>query len=217
MSRHYLLPCSCGKSVSIEVSQAGQEVKCVCGETLSVPSLLQIKKLPEDTARQKTSENVSENYFLRPFFFVLSIVFLNLALIMAYLAIIYAPHPMDVITKRKNLVTPEGKSAYKSNLLPIAPEDAQFLEFHTNSYSYLEPNWRILMMPESVEHLSPMDTIRYWETLRDGPALSPQFDESFETFKHADRIRWGTSIVSAVIMVVFFVLALFMPKKKRFR
>jgi len=42
----YLLPCKCGQSVEIEAGQAGQTVACACGESLLVPSMLQIKALP---------------------------------------------------------------------------------------------------------------------------------------------------------------------------
>ena len=42
----YLLPCKCGQSVEVEPGQAGQTVKCDCGENLLVPSMLQVKALP---------------------------------------------------------------------------------------------------------------------------------------------------------------------------
>jgi hypothetical protein len=43
----YLLPCKCGLSVEVEPGQAGQIVVCPCGENLTVPSMLQMKALPE--------------------------------------------------------------------------------------------------------------------------------------------------------------------------
>ncbi len=42
----YLLPCSCGQSTAIEVSQAGQSVRCTCGKTLDVPTMRLIRQLP---------------------------------------------------------------------------------------------------------------------------------------------------------------------------
>ncbi len=47
----YLLPCSCGKSVPIEVSQAGQTVHCDCGATLDVPPLRHLRQLPTATEK----------------------------------------------------------------------------------------------------------------------------------------------------------------------
>jgi hypothetical protein len=42
----YLLPCSCGESVAIEISQAGQSVRCPCGNMLDVPTMRLIRQLP---------------------------------------------------------------------------------------------------------------------------------------------------------------------------
>jgi hypothetical protein len=45
----YLLSCSCGKSVSVALRQAGETVQCECGETLNVPSLRGLRQLPVET------------------------------------------------------------------------------------------------------------------------------------------------------------------------
>lgn len=45
MSNKFLLPCECGRSVAVEISQAGQHVACACGKKLAVPSLRSIRKL----------------------------------------------------------------------------------------------------------------------------------------------------------------------------
>ena len=41
----YLLPCSCGESLKVDTSQAGQELTCACGATLEVPTLRGIRQL----------------------------------------------------------------------------------------------------------------------------------------------------------------------------
>ncbi len=41
----YLLNCSCGKSVPIETSQAGQAVACSCGKQLEAPTMRMIRQL----------------------------------------------------------------------------------------------------------------------------------------------------------------------------
>ena len=43
----YLLPCSCGQSISIDTIQAGQEVRCSCGQSQLAPTLREIRQLPE--------------------------------------------------------------------------------------------------------------------------------------------------------------------------
>ena len=55
----YLLPCKCGQSVEVVPSQAGQEVVCACGETLLVPSMLQVKALlvaPEKPVKHRSKK-----------------------------------------------------------------------------------------------------------------------------------------------------------------
>jgi len=42
----YLLACDCGKSVPVEMRQAGERVVCVCGATLDVPPLRKLRHLP---------------------------------------------------------------------------------------------------------------------------------------------------------------------------
>ena len=45
MMTQYLLPCSCGQKTRITAAQAGEQVACACGKTLSVPTLRGIKQL----------------------------------------------------------------------------------------------------------------------------------------------------------------------------
>jgi len=43
----YLLSCSCGEQVPVEVGQAGGKVTCRCGTQLDVPALRQLRHLPQ--------------------------------------------------------------------------------------------------------------------------------------------------------------------------
>jgi len=45
----YLLPCVCGKTVPVDVGQAGERVTCSCGTQLDVPTLRQLRHLPRAT------------------------------------------------------------------------------------------------------------------------------------------------------------------------
>jgi hypothetical protein len=55
MSDKYLLPCECGQSVPIGISEAGKEVSCVCGRKLPVPTLRAIRQLqPAQTSISTT-------------------------------------------------------------------------------------------------------------------------------------------------------------------
>jgi hypothetical protein len=49
MNARFLLPCECGQSVPIELSQAGQKVRCSCGRELAAPTLRGIRQLQPAT------------------------------------------------------------------------------------------------------------------------------------------------------------------------
>jgi len=56
MKQKYLLPCSCGKNIPVDVGQAGQMVTCACGAAIEVPTMLQLRKLrrvPVESTGQK--------------------------------------------------------------------------------------------------------------------------------------------------------------------
>lgn len=56
----YRLPCQrCGRALLIDVSQAGQQVGCDCGEALEVPSLRAIRALEPAAEVQATSRRRS--------------------------------------------------------------------------------------------------------------------------------------------------------------
>ena len=46
MGDQYLLECDCGKQLSVGARQAGQSVRCGCGNTIGVPSLRDLRRLP---------------------------------------------------------------------------------------------------------------------------------------------------------------------------
>jgi hypothetical protein len=45
MSQQYLLPCSCGRKTPVSVAQAGGQIVCACGKSLSVPTLRGLREL----------------------------------------------------------------------------------------------------------------------------------------------------------------------------
>lgn len=46
MSGDFLLPCECGQSVPIRLTQAGHTVRCTCNRELVVPTMREIRALP---------------------------------------------------------------------------------------------------------------------------------------------------------------------------
>ncbi len=49
----YLLRCDCGKTVPVEIGQAGGQVTCDCGTRLDVPPLRQLRHLPRSTPAEE--------------------------------------------------------------------------------------------------------------------------------------------------------------------
>lgn len=46
MLRFYQIPCECGRIHEVTKPQAGSELTCECGRTVSVPTLREIDKFP---------------------------------------------------------------------------------------------------------------------------------------------------------------------------
>jgi hypothetical protein len=46
----HLLTCSCGREIPVELSQAGEQLRCECGATVSVPTFRQLRELPQAVA-----------------------------------------------------------------------------------------------------------------------------------------------------------------------
>jgi hypothetical protein len=45
VNARYMLPCSCGRNIPVELRQAGEIIKCECGTSVEVPTLGGIKNL----------------------------------------------------------------------------------------------------------------------------------------------------------------------------
>ena len=58
----YLLACKCGKSAPVEVGQAGGQVVCDCGTRLDVPTLRQLRRLPQVQAPTVQSRRVGREW-----------------------------------------------------------------------------------------------------------------------------------------------------------
>ena len=58
MEGRYLLPCSCGQEIPVEPRQAGQEIRCDCGASLEVPTMLgmaALEKAPSEPSHTPPS------------------------------------------------------------------------------------------------------------------------------------------------------------------
>jgi hypothetical protein len=56
VSVKYLLPCRCGQNVVVEPRQAGQTVVCACGQSLPVPTMLEVTALEPAPVEPETPQ-----------------------------------------------------------------------------------------------------------------------------------------------------------------
>jgi hypothetical protein len=59
VSVKYLLPCRCGRQIVVETREAGQTSVCACGQSLPIPTMLEITRLepaPIETGRPSESK-----------------------------------------------------------------------------------------------------------------------------------------------------------------
>lgn len=58
----YLLSCGCGRKIPVSRSQAGQELKCECGESLQIPTLRGFASLPVAPAQTLSSNPYASSF-----------------------------------------------------------------------------------------------------------------------------------------------------------
>ncbi len=56
MTAKYLLPCSCGKKLTVRARQAGEHVRCECGTELEVPTMRGLSKLSRSDDQEETQK-----------------------------------------------------------------------------------------------------------------------------------------------------------------
>ena len=186
MSQKYLLPCSCGKDVPIETAQAGGNVPCDCGQSLKVPTLLQIKKLPLADEPQtqfatlpvSPTKTVTKAKINRTVFRIGLVLTIAAALYCAHTVLFTFPKPQDVL--RKQVVFHFAGKVATQDSNPVPTSERYFLA----------------VTDKDIDYFHSIDTRSYWNLVKDGPAMSMNFRENYETFKDYYYLRCvGTGIL----------------------
>ena len=123
MSSQYLLPCPCGQKLAVEPRQAGETIRCGCGESLDVPTMLEIKALEPLDPNRDTARSTSAAWSVRKSMALLGLVICVLAMVLAAGIFRTRPEP------------------------PPGPPEPAFIRTRA-------------------EALTPIDTLRVWQTLR---------------------------------------------------
>ncbi|MDR2170931.1 MAG: hypothetical protein LBP59_12380 [Planctomycetaceae bacterium] len=194
-SNFYKFPCQCGASQSVEVSQAGSEVKCpVCGEVRVVPTMLKIKqleKIASDTEQRKEETGVMR----RAFFWFGLILFLPSFAAFIYFTFYGYPHPREVSTKVVYFAY--GETMLYQNSTPI-PQYEHVVLWTTD---------------DDIDKMLPFDLFRYFEVLKLGSNFSYNFQMNYQELKYVYYTRVVIFSLLVVLSVVSFVVSFFMPKR----
>lgn len=98
MKASYLLPCPCGREIPVDTSQAGQPVRCQCGNQLEAPTLLRMKKLKPAAQPAPGATARRSRWGLRQRLVFLGLAIALPALVMAGLTFTSRPPQAAVIT-----------------------------------------------------------------------------------------------------------------------
>lgn len=193
MSQKYLFACSCGEVQKIEVSQAGQTIRCSCGRERQVPTMLNIKEL--QVAPEEPKPTREETGVLRQAFFYFGLVLLVPSLIFLVWSLKSYPQPRDVSRKKVDFVYGQTKVVQDSTPIP---------EFeHT-----------VLWIPDAYfGMMSPIELFYYFKRLEGGPNFSYNFQENYQALKDAYAIRATCAAVLVAASLGCLVVSLFLPKR----
>ena len=193
----YLLPCSCGESIPLDITQAGQTVTCRCGAAQQAPSLLNIKKLQIAEGDSPSSSARSSTFNAQLFFRSLGCFVLIPSLVFLFWALSTAPSPPDVLKKRIRLSY--GGNVVWQDSTPISPQERGILLTH----------------PEDIDDMPPFWVFGHFRTLKSGPMLSPNFQENYKMLKDAHRIRVSAGSIGTALGLFCLGISPFMPKRTK--
>ncbi len=89
MPKH-LLTCTCGREIPVELSQAGEELRCTCGATILVPTFRQLRELPV-AAVEPTKQVATHAWGARQGTITASLIFTALLLVGAGVSRYFEP------------------------------------------------------------------------------------------------------------------------------
>ena len=194
----YLLPCSCGESIFLDIAQAGQVVTCSCGESQQAPTLLKMKGLQTIESGLPSDSAASYSVDLRFFFLFLGVIVLIPSLVLLIWAVkATSPKPADVLEKQVWFVYGSNKVAQDSTPLP---EYERYI---------------LSMQPEYIDYMTPFEVFMYFRTLKSGPMLSYNFQENYGALKDAYLIRVSAGAIGVGLGLLSIVASLLLPKRTR--
>ena len=233
----YELQCEkCGKAYPVETRQAGGEIECECGATLSIPTMLKMKRLPEwkETQDAKQDDNAKEQKSdatptesanetnaqdaqpakkklsarRRALFVICSLV--TIASLFVVGKSIKAPHPTAVFYKNTIYSLGDGR-AIKRDTPPITMEDYCFY-FATD---FSNPNLPTAIINDAyVDYMSFYAAYQYFDYVKD-LRMSDNFYDNYESIKTRRWLRLGLASLIAILALAGALFALFAPESTK--
>ena len=188
--------------------------------------MLQIKKLPEwseteesltESGTKKTK--VAKKERKKDIFFGFFIVSLCLSVIFGVWLVwtlCSPPRLIDVFYKKTMFSFGDDKNIAQDST-PTTPEDFMFF-FYTNQYTnvpYQTPNKQLSLVKDAViDFMPPQDAVRYFDVLKNGPALSDNFYDNYSYRKNSYYIKTGILVLLFLICLTATVLTRVLPQRQ---
>ena len=215
----YRLTCKCGRAYPVETGQAGGTISCECGETIQIPTMMKIKRLPEwdEGAESEPEEGAQENSKApetadaekktdakpkkerlsskRKGLFIVAGLFFVVSVFFFTFIISHKPDPRMVFYKQINYKLEDGRNI-KRDSTPILEEDFGF-------YYLQDPytNQTYEMNDFSIEHLTDFYAYQYFNYLKKLD-LSDNFYENYDAVLTKWRlwvIAWGVVALASLV------------------
>ncbi|MBQ7028679.1 MAG: hypothetical protein IJN32_00415 [Thermoguttaceae bacterium] len=231
MSARYQLTCPrCNRQIPIEISQAGQTLPCECGETLRVPTMLKIKRLPiwsgdasadeaaasalepsnaEPSADSPTppAAEVAASSSKRWGLFAVAAVFTVVGAFF-FCRNVLPVNPLGVFYKRVEYASGDGKTVRRDSS-PIDYRDYSFyfLDDPVNKSVYYVDDYLI-------DNMSFYHSYHYLESVKK-LEMSDNFYENYDALKSRRVISLVMSGVATLCGFALALFALLAPEKRR--
>ena len=231
------MPCQCGKTVVVEISQAGNEVVCSCGQNLTVPSMLKIKQLePFGTDADADETIVSSAAVVRRTLFVVGLLLFLPSFYFAALAVLSLSwSPCAAFLSRDPRLNVPGinmKFQFKIYHVDIGlgsmrpPQPIDVLRKQT-SYIYQDivhvqdstpltaGERQTLGLPDEYidYYLSPFDVFLFIKTLGPSPSFGDNFRENYQGLWDAYYIRVTAVFVWLAVSLILIVASFLIPNR----
>ncbi len=234
MSARYQLTCPrCNRSTPIETSQAGQALPCECGETLRVPTMLKIKRLPvwndDATAAPSTDEIVApaaepstvetsvdvppssapsaSSSNKRWGLFAVAAVFTVVGAFF-FCRNVLPVNPLGVFYKRVEYASGDGKTVRR---------DSSPIDYRDYSFYFLDDpvNQRVYYVDDYlIDNMSFFHSYHYLDSVKQLD-MSDNFYENYEALKSRRVISLVMSGLATLCGFALALFALLAPEKRR--